>query len=246
MRPPTWCVRASARSAPIGPCARPRDRAPKSPRREAGSARSSALPGRWPRAGAARPRALTPSLADHGVVSRSQAAAMKPCAAAARAAASISASVAPARPVGDVGAHGIVEQSGLLAHQSDGVAQAGQRHVANVGTVDAHPPGPGVIESGNQVERGRFAGARGTDQRYRLAGGDIETDAVKRRSAAVIGEGYVVELDRAFADRNGSAVRGVADRWLAVEKGERRAVPRPGPPAAPHSGWPGSSRAGRP
>ena len=61
---------------------------------------------------------------------------MKPAAAAAPAAASTSRSRGAGPAHADIGAHGVVEQQRVLADIGDGVAQAGQGDVADIGAVD--------------------------------------------------------------------------------------------------------------
>ena len=54
-----------------------------------------------------------------------------------------------ARPaVGDVGAHGVVEQHDLLADQGDVGVERGESHVANVGIVDGDAARIDIVEAG--------------------------------------------------------------------------------------------------
>jgi hypothetical protein len=107
---------------------------------------------------------------------------MKSCAAAWRAAASISAwGVGPG--VGDVGADGVVEQERLLGDQGDLVAQGGQGQVAHVVAVDAHPPGADVVEARDQVQDGALAAAGRADQGDGLAAPASRLTPLQRRRA---------------------------------------------------------------
>ena len=71
------------------------------------------------------------------------------------------------------------EQRRVLEGGGDDAAQLGQRQVADVDAVDGDPAGGDVVEPADQRGQRRLARAGGPDQRDRLAGGDVEVDAVE-------------------------------------------------------------------
>ena len=107
-----------------------------------------------------------------------------------------------------------------MAHQRDGSAQRGERHTADVGTVDQHAARAGVVEARDQVQHGRLARAGGADQGDGLAGGHDELGAIERRSAVRIGEPHRLETDFAAAHHQRQRTRRVLDLWLDIEHGE--------------------------
>jgi hypothetical protein len=62
-------------------------------------------------------------------------------------------------------AHRAAEELGLLGHDADPAAQAGEGHVADVDAVDRHPSGLGLVETGHEVQERRLAGAARADDR---------------------------------------------------------------------------------
>ena len=121
-------------------------------------------------------------------------------------------------PVGDVGAHRVVEQVDLLTDQGDRAAQTGERDRAYVLAIDQDRAVVDVIEPQDQVQHGRFAGARGSDQGDRLAGRDHQIDTAERRPGRSIAEPDPGEVDLAGADRERHCRRPVTDQGLAVEQ----------------------------
>ncbi len=108
---------------------------------------------------------------------------MKSCARAARAAASICCRGRLGPAVGDVVAHGGVEQQHVLRHDADLAAQAVERHGGDVDAVDRDPARAGFVQAHEEVGEGALAGAVGPDDRDGFAGGDGEIDAVARPAA---------------------------------------------------------------
>ena len=73
-----------------------------------------------------------------------------------------------AATVGDVVAHGVVEEDRLLRHQAHQRAQVRERQVTDVDAVDRDRPLLGVEEARQQIHHRRLAGARRSHQRDRL------------------------------------------------------------------------------
>ena len=76
---------------------------------------------------------------------------MNSCAAAALAAATISASLAPSPTVQDIGGHCIVEQRDILRDQRHILPKRSQRHIADILPIDQYPALPDLVKTGNQV-----------------------------------------------------------------------------------------------
>jgi hypothetical protein len=110
---------------------------------------------------------------------------MKSCAAALRAASSISTCVAPARPSAILAADGVVEERGFLRDERDRNCASETTDVAHVLAVDADGAAGDVVEARQQVEDGGLAGARGADEGDGFAGLDGEAHVLERRRVAV-------------------------------------------------------------
>src|SRR5262249_9198867 len=113
------------------------------------------------------------------------------------------------RSIGDVGGDRIVEQHDLLAHQRDLAAQIGECDAGQVLSVEQYAAVGGRGEARDQVYKRGLAAARGSDQRHRFAGRDIEHDIFERRTGFErIALGDVLEADAAASalDMNSAAV----------------------------------------
>lgn len=101
--------------------------------------------------------------------------------------------------VGDVGAHGVGEEEGVLRDQPDRGPQRLGGQLAHVVPADEDGAAGGVVEARQEQRDGGFSGAGGTDDGERLAGPDLEGQAVQDGVAlpggGVVPEGDVVELD---------------------------------------------------
>ena len=60
-------------------------------------------------------------------------------------------------------------------------------------TVDEDGAGRGLLQSGNQMEKGGLAASRGTDDAEKLAGFDLQVDAIEREQFRSVG--LVTERD---------------------------------------------------
>ena len=143
---------------------------------------------------------------------------MKSCASAARAAASISASVADGLSVGDVRPHALGEEEALLEDDADLAAKRGDRHLAHVVPVDAHGARARLVEAGHEVGRGRLPAAARPDEGDRLARRDPQFEPVQHRLAVDVGESDVLEDDFALDRRQLDGTGGVDDRRWHVEQ----------------------------
>ena len=93
-----------------------------------------------------------------------------------------------------------------LEHDADVVAaQIGQFVVVELAerpAVQPHRTRGRLLQSGEQYQQRGLAGAERTDDRHRLAGGDLEIDSTEHVQAAIVefvGHAEVVELDHCFA-----------------------------------------------
>ena len=126
----------------------------------------------------------------------------------------------PGPAIGDVGPDRVVEKGDLLADQGDVGIERGQRDVAHVGAVDENPARGHVVEAGNQVEDGRLAGPRRSDQGHRLSRRHLHGDPVQRRSSGLVGEPHVFQADAPGGDRKWARRRLFADARFHVQQVE--------------------------
>ena len=156
---------------------------------------------------------------------------------AARAASSISSSVAVRLGEAEVLAHGGVEEVGLLRDDADGVGERVEGELAQVGAVDRHGALLGVVQPRGEVAERRLAGAGLTHQRGARARGDRDVDVAQRPLVAVaepdVVEAHlaadVVQLlaSRARCRRSGPGTRRRArtarcDVWMSTATREQR------------------------
>ena len=141
---------------------------------------------------------------------------MKASICASRAASSTSSSLGVPAAVADVVADGVVEQHGVLRHHADGGAQGFLRHVAHVLAVDQDAAAGHVVEAEQQPRDRGLAGARGADDRHRLAGRHLEGHALEDRACRLVGEADVLEADACRRDRKRPGVRPVDDLRRAL------------------------------
>ena len=123
--------------------------------------------------------------------------------------------------IGDVEADGIVEQHGILRHNTDVLAQAFLADAADVLPVDTDAAAIHVIEAEQQTRQGRLASAAGTYHRQRMPRRDGEADPMQDRSISLIGKGHIVEADAASADLEFRRCRQVAHLYWRVQQAEQ-------------------------
>ncbi len=92
-------------------------------------------------------------------------------------------------------ANGATEQMDNLADISDRPAQRAARNRSNILTVDEHTAAAGVVETQQQVQHGRLAAARRSDQRRDLARLCDKAHAAQNRGVIAISEMHVGEFD---------------------------------------------------
>ena len=97
------------------------------------------------------------------------------------------------------------------------MAQARQRHVADVVPVDAHRAGGHVVEPGEQPRDRRLASARAPDERDGLPRVDVQLEVVEHRCPFGVRERHVVEAHVAAAFDEVDRARTVDDVGLLVE-----------------------------
>ncbi len=96
---------------------------------------------------------------------------------------------------GDVVADGVGEEEGLLRDEADVSAEGLEGEGADGAVVDEDGAGVGVLEAGDEVDEGGFAGAGGAYDGEAAAGGDAEVDVVEDGGTVGVGEGQVAEFD---------------------------------------------------
>jgi hypothetical protein len=89
--------------------------------------------------------------------------------------------------VGDVVAHRVVEEDGLLRHLGNLAAQRAERQVAQVVAVDENAARSHVEEARNQVDQRGLARAAGAHQRQHFAGAHLQIDVVQNLVLALFG-----------------------------------------------------------
>jgi len=100
--------------------------------------------------------------------------------------------------VGDVVAHRVVEEDGLLRDLGNIAAQRAQREVAQVVAVDENAAAGNVEEARNQVGESGLACAAGAYQRQHFAGAQLKIDVVQNLVFALggrVGKADVLKLD---------------------------------------------------
>ena len=98
--------------------------------------------------------------------------------------------------VGDVRPDGVVEQHGVLRHQTDRGAQGLLSDVAQILAVDQDRALVDVVEAEQQAHDRGLAGARPAHQRERVAGGDGEVELAQHRPPGIIAEAHRLEAHR--------------------------------------------------
>jgi len=88
--------------------------------------------------------------------------------------------------VGDVVAHGIVKEDGLLGNDADLGPQRGDGDVAEVGSVDEDGAPGDFIEAGDEVDEGGFAGTAHPHDGDQFPGPYREVDVLQHRFVAVV------------------------------------------------------------
>ena len=88
---------------------------------------------------------------------------------------------AAARAERDVGGDGVVEEHDVLAHERELAPQRGDVPRRERLAVEQQRAGGRLDEARQQVDERRLARARRADERDRLAGAQLEVDAVERR-----------------------------------------------------------------
>ena len=137
-----------------------------------------------------------------------------------------------------------VEEVRVLADHSDGAVQRCQREVADVVAVDADRSRCDVVEARDQRHHRRLAGTRGADEGDRLAGGDVERDAVEDVAVGVgVGSALLQRGHRCLRRRRVAEAHGIerhpapvagdtartANRVGAFGRDRAREVDRPRP-----------------
>ena len=91
------------------------------------------------------------------------------------------------------------EDHRFLRHDRDALANVGGIGVAQVDSVEQHAAGLRIVKAFGELEEGRLAGARGTDEREPLARADVQREVVQRRcvGARRVAERHILELERA-------------------------------------------------
>ena len=111
--------------------------------------------------------------------------------------------------IADVVANGVIEQHGVLGHDTDRRAQAVLGDVTDVLAVNQDAAVGNVVEPEQQPVDGRFSRPGGTDDRQLAASRDSEADALQDFPVGLIAEMHVLEDN--LAGRPFRQVRGQRD-----------------------------------
>eukprot|EP01132_Coremiostelium_polycephalum_P018347 gene18347-biopygen9866 len=118
----------------------------------------------------------------------------------------------------DVFANAAVEQAGLLGNQADLLVQRMLGHLAHVLAVHQHLALLHVVETQEQAQQGRLAGARSTHQADFLAGGDDDIQVFENRTVTAIAEADIAKLDIAALDHQRLGA-GLVDDFMGADQG---------------------------
>ena len=133
--------------------------------------------------------------------------------------------------VGEVLAHGAVEQEHVLGHQPGGAPQRGEGEVRDGLAVQRDAAGRRFVQPQQQLDHGGLARSGGPDDGVGLTGGHVDGD-VSQHVGVVgggpVGERHVVEADRA-PDRLGQVVGAGQDAGLGAQQPEDPTARRHGP-----------------
>jgi len=88
-------------------------------------------------------------------------------------------------------AHRAVEQKGLPADDADLLAQRFEPNAADLLAIDENPAGRQFVESREQIDQGRFAGAGWPDQRDPFAGAGMQRNVFQRHAIGRVAEADV-------------------------------------------------------
>ena len=127
--------------------------------------------------------------------------------------------------VGDIGAHGVVEEEGELGDDRDLRPQRAQRVVADVDAVDGDAAFTDVVEARNQVGDRALAAAAHADEGHHLAGIDREVDVLEHRLDAVA-EADVLEDETSAHRRQRTGAGPIDDLGSGIEQLEDALGPR--------------------
>jgi len=136
----------------------------------------------------------------------------------------------PGVGIGDVVAHGGIEQERLLLHQPDVFAKTGEGDLADVAAVQRDPSAGHVVEAWDQVRQGRLAAAGRSDDAKSASRPHLEADVAQHRLAArIVREIHMLEPQHPLWRVQRCGARGVGDHGLEVEDLEQPRAGR-GPP----------------
>ena len=111
--------------------------------------------------------------------------------------------------VGDVVAHSIVEQDGVLGNNAHLAAQREHGHVAHVVPINHQAAASYVEESRNEIGQRGFTGAARADKGHDLAPADLQVDAAQHLaglSVLAVGKAHIAKADAGVKPRKNSGV----------------------------------------
>jgi len=97
----------------------------------------------------------------------------------------------------DIFAHRAVEKIDILQHDAGLLAQRFQIEPADIHAVQADAAALHIVETRDQADQGGFSHAGGADKGYHLVCGYIQIDMLEHIVAVAIGEGDILETQRA-------------------------------------------------
>ena len=125
--------------------------------------------------------------------------------------------------ISDVVADGIIEQDGILRHDTDLAVQAGLGDRTQVLPVDADRAGVHVIKPEQQPPDGGFARARGADQRHPLSRRHPQREILQDLAIGFVAEVHMVKHDLAALDLQGLGIGRILDFGGLAQQAEHLA-----------------------
>ena len=97
--------------------------------------------------------------------------------------------------IADVVAHASPKEPGLLQDHTEGRAERPARELAQVHAVEENPPLVHIVEPEQQIDEGRLAAARGSDEGEAPARGDVQVDVFEELLVLVVGEPHMLDIE---------------------------------------------------
>src|SRR4029078_709273 len=123
--------------------------------------------------------------------------------------------------VGNVGAHGVIEEKRILQHHADVSAQRALLDTAQVAAVDGNAPLQRIVKPHQQRDQRRLSGTAWAHNGNRLARRHMQRDTVQQwASRLLITEMHILKIDRTLHVGNIGRVGRVTEMLLHIENAE--------------------------